>query len=189
MKIVYDQYYETENLFGAPYPELIEYYSSIENRGRLLDLGCGQGRDAIPLAKLGFSVTGIDNSQVGITQLNQVAKKEGLQLTGIVADIYSFSDFHQFEFILLDSMFHFGKKDREKEVNFLKLICNKSNPSTLITICIQNTGNKLCVLNEVISSNIKLRIVHQIELIYRFEDKATNHVTETKYKMITVEKK
>ena len=62
MKVEYDEYYQTENLFGAPYPELLTFYSAIKQKGKLLDLGCGQGRDAIALAKIGFEVTGIDYS-------------------------------------------------------------------------------------------------------------------------------
>lgn len=93
MKVEYNKYYLTENLFGEPYPELVEFYSKIKNKGKLLDLGCGQGRDSIPLAKLGFTVTGVDNSIAGIKQLNEIAEKEGLSLKGVVEDIYSYTDF------------------------------------------------------------------------------------------------
>ncbi len=74
MKVEYDKYYQTENLFGKAYPELIDFYAKVEEKGELLDLGCGQGRDSIPLAKLGFSVTGIDYSKVGIKQLSKKKK-------------------------------------------------------------------------------------------------------------------
>ncbi|MCB0845307.1 MAG: methyltransferase domain-containing protein, partial [Bacteroidetes bacterium] len=81
MKVPYDKYYLTENLFGKPYPELIEFFSQNPQKGKVLDLGCGQGRDAIALARLGYSVTGIDNSKVGIEQMNQVAQTEKLNLS------------------------------------------------------------------------------------------------------------
>lgn len=58
----YDKYYETENLFGKPYAELIEFFNNYDHKGCLIDIGCGQGRDCIPLARLGYKVTGIDNS-------------------------------------------------------------------------------------------------------------------------------
>ena len=122
MKVEYDNYYQTENLFGAPYPELIKFYTPIKSKGKLLDLGCGQGRDAIALASMGFEVVGIDYSKVGIEQLNKIAKEKNLPLTGVVGDIYNYIDITYFEFILLDSMFHFNKRDKEKEINFLKKI-------------------------------------------------------------------
>lgn len=188
MKVEYDDYYQTENLFGKPYPELIEFYSKIEEKGTLLDLGCGQGRDSIPLARLGFVVTGIDNSKVGIEQLNKIAEKENLPLTGIVEDIYRYSDFDKFDFILLDSMFHFGKKAREKEVGLLNRLIEESKPNTLITICIQKTGKKVEILNAVISGKNNLEAVFQKELIYTYEDKASNHRSVTKYEMIVIRK-
>jgi hypothetical protein len=43
----YDKYYKTENLFGDHYPELIEFLAQYPKKRRVLDLGCGQGRDAI----------------------------------------------------------------------------------------------------------------------------------------------
>ena len=188
MKVEYDKYYQTENLFGEPYPELIEFYSSTAKKGKLLDIGCGQGRDSIPLAKLGFSVTGIDNSKVGIEQLNKIAEKENLPLKGVVQDIYSYSNFNKFEFILLDSMFHFGKKEREKEIKFLNRLIDKSKPNAFITICIQKTGVKLEILDSILSKKNMLIKVDQTELIYRYEDKESNHSSETKYEMITVKK-
>jgi len=188
MKVEYDKYYQTENLFGNPYPELVDFYSKIKEKGKLLDIGCGQGRDAIALAKLGFEVTGLDNSKVGIEQLNKIAQKENLPLIGIVADIYNFSNFGEFEFILLDSMFHFGKKEKDKEIAFLNRIIDESKLNTLITICIQKTGKKLEVLNSIISNKSSLEVVNRTELIYTYEDKASNHHSETKYEMITIKK-
>ena len=107
MTVTYDKYYQTENLFGEPYPALIDFFAEYPKKGKVLDLGCGQGRDAIQLARLGFEVTGIDNSKVGIKQLNRVANTENISLAGIVTDIFKFEGFSEFDFVLLDSMFHF----------------------------------------------------------------------------------
>ena len=115
MKVPYDKYYQTENLFGNPYPELLRFFEENSSLGKVLDLGCGQGRNAIALARLGYNVTGVDHSKVGIEQMDRVSQSEDLKLVGQVKDIYTYENYAEFDFILLDSMFHFTKKDREKE--------------------------------------------------------------------------
>lgn len=89
----YDKYYEEEGLFGEPYPELIDFLKTYPEKGSVLDIGCGQGRNAIALAKIGYDVTGIDTSKVGIAQMLKVAASEGLSIEGIVTDIYTFNEY------------------------------------------------------------------------------------------------
>lgn len=37
MPVTYDKYYQTENLFGEPYPELIEFFAEYPRKGKVLD--------------------------------------------------------------------------------------------------------------------------------------------------------
>lgn len=46
--------------------------------GKALDLGIGQGRNALYLASRGWDVTGVDISDEGIAQVNRAAKDAGL---------------------------------------------------------------------------------------------------------------
>lgn len=85
-------------------------------------------------------------------------------------------------------MFHFGKKEREKEIELIKRIVKNSNLDTLITICIQDTGKKVEILNSIILDNSNLNTVNITDLTYVFVDKKSNHRSESKYKMITVRK-
>lgn len=188
MRIVYDKYYQKKNLFGAPYSALIEFYSSLEAKGKLLDLGCGQGRNSIALAKLGFDVMGIDHSQVGIEQLTMVALKEQLPIKTKVEDLYTFTQFDDFDFILLDSIFHFNKKGKDKEIRFIENLFKAAKPNTLITICIQKTGNKLEILETIIASFPTVETLHRKALINENYDSSTNHCSKTNYEMLTLKK-
>lgn len=185
MKVRYDQYYQTENLFGDPYPELIEFFRQYPEKGAVLDLGCGQGRDAIPIARLGYQVTGVDHSKIGIQQMLQRALKEKLRLRGIVADINTYSDIPVFDFILLDNMFHFYKKDFERETNFIRKILHEVKEDGIVIFCIQDTVYKIKALE---------KILHGFQHLYRIKDRQFTHVyregnTPTKYRLIAVKKK
>ncbi|SLM87061.1 hypothetical protein [Vagococcus fluvialis] len=65
---LYDKYYKEVNYFGNPYPELIKYMKQLP-KGTLIDLGAGQGRDSVPLSRMGFLVTSVDTSLVGLEQI------------------------------------------------------------------------------------------------------------------------
>jgi SAM-dependent methyltransferase len=55
--------------------------------GTALDLGMGEGRNALHLAAQGWTVTGVDLADVAIAQALDKARARGLTLDGIVADL------------------------------------------------------------------------------------------------------
>lgn len=186
----YNTYYKTLNLFGDPYPELIDFFRDYESKGKVLDIGCGQGRNAIALARLGYSVIGIDNSTVGIEQMNAIAKAESLKMNGFVEDIYTYDAYADIDIVLLDSMFHFEKRDKEREIGLIKNIAQKIDHGSLICICIQDTGKKVSILKDTIHrSGIDVEILNDSSLMYIYEDKASGHKSETTYCMYIVKKK
>jgi 2-polyprenyl-3-methyl-5-hydroxy-6-metoxy-1,4-benzoquinol methylase len=118
--VTYDKYYQKENYFGHSYPALIEFFKTHQLGGKILDLGCGQGRNALALARLGYSVVGVDLSKVGIEQMIIKAKKENLDVKGIVGDINKFMISNKYDIILLDSMLHFYKERQRKREKSVK---------------------------------------------------------------------
>lgn len=104
----YDKLYgETPNALGEPTPLLVEFFDKIElSNARILDVGCGQGRDALYLARKGHSVVGVDLSKNGIDDLVKAAKAENLAIEGIVADLTPFVPNGAFDYILIDRTLH-----------------------------------------------------------------------------------
>ncbi|MDH3203319.1 MAG: methyltransferase domain-containing protein [Nitrosopumilus sp.] len=99
-------YDEKPEMFGHPYKELQDYFNKSTKRGTLLDLGCGQGRDSIYLSSLGYQVTAVDISKVGINQMRNKAQSQGLEIDGIVHDIQNLKLQRKFDVILFDMLLH-----------------------------------------------------------------------------------
>lgn len=56
-------------------------------RGRILSLAEGEGRNAVYLASLGYDVTAVDASVVGLNKASELSHERGVSITTIVADL------------------------------------------------------------------------------------------------------
>ena len=57
---------------------------------KLLDIGCGEGRNAVFFARNGYQVTAFDTSARGIEKTKQLAADAGVPIEAFVADINEF---------------------------------------------------------------------------------------------------
>jgi SAM-dependent methyltransferase len=55
--------------------------------GRALDLACGEGRNAVWLAKRGWQVTGVDFSPVGLAKATRLAKEHDVDVEWVEANV------------------------------------------------------------------------------------------------------
>jgi SAM-dependent methyltransferase len=70
---------------GRPNGRLLAEVASL-TPGRALDVGCGEGADAIWLARNGWTVTAIDISDVAVTRAQQAAERAGAAVEWIRGD-------------------------------------------------------------------------------------------------------
>jgi len=68
--------------------------------GPILELGCGTGRVALHLAKLGHEVTGIDTDPALVGELNARAERSGLSARAITADAGAFELDRRFAIVI-----------------------------------------------------------------------------------------
>jgi cyclopropane fatty-acyl-phospholipid synthase-like methyltransferase len=76
----FDAFYDQAELsFGTePTGEIRRFVESTDRRGKALDLGAGDGRNALYLARAGYDVTAVDSSRVGLAKLEWFAWRDGL---------------------------------------------------------------------------------------------------------------
>jgi SAM-dependent methyltransferase len=80
----------------------------LTGNGRALDIAMGEGRNSIYLAQLGFEVTGIDISDVGVKKAQALAEEKGIELKTVIADL----DQYEFEEKSFDLVICFNFLDR-----------------------------------------------------------------------------
>ena len=86
---MWDERYQTpEYIFGdQPCQWLIMNQHRLPQSGRALALGDGEGRNGVFLAELGFEVTSVDLSEVGLNKARDLARKRGVTIQTVQADL------------------------------------------------------------------------------------------------------
>lgn len=80
------RYRESERLWSQNANALLTGFAAALPPGRALDIGAGEGRNAICLAKAGWHVTALDVSSVGLDRAAQRAAQEGVALECVAGD-------------------------------------------------------------------------------------------------------
>lgn len=77
--------------------------------GTVLDLGAGNGRDSIFLAKQGFEVTSVDLSAEGLALLRETAKQKGVntRIQTVEADVANYRPEKEYDNIICIFTLHF----------------------------------------------------------------------------------
>jgi SAM-dependent methyltransferase len=186
----YDEQYQIEkDLFGKPYPEFVGFVEATSIKGSALDLGCGQGRDALMLAAQGLSVTGVDESRTGVSQMLNRARGQNLSVTGIIGDHYRFEFVEDYDVIVLDSILHFGK-DTDKELVLLDRVFAHTKEGGYVFIFVHKSRSKEKRLKELISGlSSDWQIVVDRYIDYTYEERQTGFRSESQFNMVVVRKR
>lgn len=157
----YKQVYEKNMLWSSKKhtSEVYEYIISnnINKNAKILDLGCGEGRDAIYLLDNGYDVLAIDYSQNAINKCNELSNNkytENFKQFDLLKDLVN----EKYDFIYSIAVLHMFvlNKDRNKFLTFIKEHLNKNSKAL---ICILGDG-----VNEY-ASNIEDAFVNTKRLV------------------------
>jgi tellurite methyltransferase len=81
---------EAPTAFGPPSAEIVELASLLPAGAAVLDLGCGDGRNALTLAAQGFRVHCVDISPAALEKLERAAAQRGLRVETEICDLREF---------------------------------------------------------------------------------------------------
>jgi SAM-dependent methyltransferase len=104
-----------------PYNKFLAEMIKGRKPGKALDIGMGEGRNALFLAAQGWEVTGFDISDVGVKLAREEARKRGLKLEALVEDVDRF-DYGKQRWDLVVGMYMHGliTRNANKIIDALK---------------------------------------------------------------------
>jgi len=122
---------------GQPSGELKKVVEEGKIRpSRVVDLCCGSGTDAIYLANRGFDVTAIDIAPTALSQAWRKARKAGVSVRWLLADVLSPPNLKPFDFIYDRGCYHVVRD--QNLVAYLDTVRRYSRPGTQFLLL---TGN------------------------------------------------
>lgn len=151
-----------ETIFDERYPELFgplegDAEQEVEEilgllplrRGSSIeDLGCGRGRHAIPLARRGYRVTGVDLSEKMLSLARERADREGVSVEWIREDMRTFCRPNSFRLCL--SLFtSFGYFRDEENQRVLNNVARSLRKGGILLLDLRNTGKGLNRLKDL----------------------------------------
>jgi len=144
-KFLFKEKYKEEKCYWGlkPHKEVVKLLK-YKKFGTVLDLGVGEGRDALFLAKKGFDVTGVDISETAIKKFLKLAKKFKVKVKGIVADISKFEFDKNYDIIISIATLHFlSKKNIKLLIKKIKEHTNKNGPNLITVFTVEDPGYKI----------------------------------------------
>lgn len=87
---------------------------------RVLDIGCGEGKDAVFLAKNGYRVTAFDIADAGLEKAKELAKRHGVVVDFFKANVNEYVPDDAFDIIYSSGVLHYISLDKRKDF-FTKL--------------------------------------------------------------------
>ena len=82
---------------------------------RVLDIGCGEGKDAVFLARNGYRVTAFDIADAGLAKARELAKYHDVNVDFFKANVNEYMPTEKFDIIFSSGVLHYISLDKRKD--------------------------------------------------------------------------
>ena len=107
----YDKRYSTEGYYWGQTPNTLCYeimrLKPPTKPHKVLDIGCGEGKDAVFLARNGYKVTAFDISEKGLLKARELANHCNVKIDFFKADVRDFRLETDYDIIFSSGVFHY----------------------------------------------------------------------------------
>lgn len=115
----YEKWYEGDEYYWGLEPgdfleELIKLCPPSADK-KVLDIGCGEGKDAVYMAQQGYAVSAFDLTDNGIRKTLALAKDRGVKIDAFVDDINTFDLDGQFDIVYSTGTVQYLFDENKKE--------------------------------------------------------------------------
>ena len=151
-------------------------YKNFKPQSHFLDLGCGQGQDALFMTKNNFNVTAIEKSEVAVKQIQKIIKENNLKNIEVInSNVLDFEiEKDKYDIINCRNILQFLPKD--KALNLIKDIQDKIKANGYILLAAFTTDDPS--FNNPKNKNIKsyfepqevLKLFSNFRIIYYLEN-------------------
>jgi len=117
---IYEDEYQTQDYYWGTEPNKA-CYKVLElmpptKRLKLLDIGCGEGKDAVFFARNGYEVSAFDVSDAGLEKTRRLAEQAGVRVNAFKADILDYRLDSHYDILFSSGVLHYIKPEYRQEI-------------------------------------------------------------------------
>lgn len=120
MKNIYEDLYKTDEYYWSVVPsytcyKVLELMPPVK-KFKLLDIGCGEGKNSVFFARNGYDVTAFDLAASGVEKTKNLAERIGVSIHVFQADLNEYRLTEKFDILFSNGVLHYVPESLRKEL-------------------------------------------------------------------------
>ncbi len=118
-RTIFSELYKHDEYFWGTEPtpfcyRILEKYPPVRYM-RLLEIGCGEGRDAVFFARNGYDVTAYDIAPEGVRKTEVLAMRMGVPVTAFCEDMLTFQPQEEYDIVYASRSLHYIPSEKREK--------------------------------------------------------------------------